>query len=144
MENRPVDHAWWTLRIGLGVVMTVAGLDKFFNLLAHWPTYISPAADYVIPFSNQAFMYIVGVGEMLLGLAILSGRFTREAAYAATAWLSLIAINLLLHGQTYLDVAARDVLIACGAFALGRLSEVHVRLPVGRRVVVQRHAEVVP
>ena len=37
-----LDQAWWILRIGLGVGPFLAGLDKYFNLLANWPAYISP------------------------------------------------------------------------------------------------------
>jgi hypothetical protein len=32
-----LDQAWWALRIGLGVGPFLAGLDKYFNLLANWP-----------------------------------------------------------------------------------------------------------
>jgi len=35
-----LDQAWWALRIGLGVGPFLAGLDKYFNLLANWPAYI--------------------------------------------------------------------------------------------------------
>ena len=28
---------WWALRAALGVAAFLAGLDKFFNLLANWP-----------------------------------------------------------------------------------------------------------
>ena len=34
MPENKLDPAWWALRIGLGVAAFLAGLDKYFNLLA--------------------------------------------------------------------------------------------------------------
>jgi len=127
-----LDQAWWTLRIGLGLAAFLAGLDKFFNILAHWTNYISPLALRVLPFSGQTFMYIVGVIEMVVGLAILA-KWTRLGAYVASLWLLLIAVNLAATGTNF-DVAVRDVVMALAAFVLARLTEVRqesvVRTPV--------------
>jgi len=117
-----LDQSWWLLRIGLGVGPFLAGLDKYFSLLANWPAYISPLALKVLPFSGQTFMQIVGVIEMVVGLAILT-RWTRLGAYVASAWLLIIAVNLVLTGA-HLDVAVRDIEMALGAFVLARLTEV--------------------
>jgi uncharacterized membrane protein len=117
-----LDQAWWALRIGLGVGPFLAGLDKYFNLLTNWTGYISPLALKILPFSGQTFMHIVGVIEMIVGLAILTKR-TRLFAYVASAWLVLIAINLVSTGM-FFDVAVRDVEMALAAFVLARMTEV--------------------
>jgi uncharacterized membrane protein len=117
-----LDQSWWLLRIGLGVGPFLAGLDKYFNLLANWPAYISPLALKMLPFSGQTFMHIVGVIEMIVGLAILT-RWTRFGAYVASAWLVAIAVNLVMTGA-HLDVAVRDLEMALAAFVLARLTEV--------------------
>ena len=117
-----LDQSWWLLRIGLGVGPFLAGLDKYFNFLANWPAYISPLALRVLPFSGQTFMHIVGVIEMIVGLAILT-RWTRFGAYVASAWLVAIAVNLVMTGA-YLDVAVRDLEMALAAFVMARLTEV--------------------
>jgi hypothetical protein len=117
-----LDHAWWTLRIGLGVGPFLAGLDKYFNLLTNWTGYISPLFLRILPFSGQTFMHIVGVIEMIVGLAILT-KWTRLGAYVASAWLVAIAITLVSTGM-FFDVAVRDVEIAVAAFVLARMSEV--------------------
>jgi len=117
-----LDQSWWLLRIGLGVGPFLAGLDKYFNLLANWHAYISPLALKMLPFSGQTFMHIVGVIEMIVGLAILT-RWTRFGAYVASAWLVAIAVNLVMTGA-YLDVAVRDLEMALAAFVLARLTEV--------------------
>lgn len=117
-----LEQAWWVLRIGLGLGPFLAGLDKFFNILAKWPDYISPIALKVLPFSGSTFMHIVGVIEMIVGLAVLT-RWTRLGAYVAAIWLVLIAINLVSTGH-YFDVAVRDLEMALAAFVLARLTEV--------------------
>jgi uncharacterized membrane protein YphA (DoxX/SURF4 family) len=117
-----LERAWWILRIGLGLAPFLAGLDKFFNLLANWPAYLSPLALRALPFGAQTFMHIVGVIEMIVGLMILT-KWTRLGSYIATLWLIAIAVQLLTTG-THFDVAVRDVLIALAAYTLAMLTEV--------------------
>jgi hypothetical protein len=66
-------------------------------------------------------MYIVGVIEMIVGLAILT-KWTRLGSYVASVWLLAIAVNLVSTGM-FFDVAVRDVEIALAAFVLARLTE---------------------
>jgi hypothetical protein len=125
MQNRfdsRLDQSWWMLRIGLGVGPFLAGLDKYFSLLTNWTSYISPLALKAMPFSGQTFMHIVGVIEMIVGLAILT-KWTRVGSYVACAWLLAIAVNLVSTGM-FFDVAVRDVEMALAAFVLARLTEV--------------------
>ena len=67
-------------------------------------------------------MHIVGVIEMIVGLAILT-KWTRLGSYVASAWLVAIAINLVSTGM-FLDVAVRDLEMALAAFVLARMTEV--------------------
>ena len=120
--DRRLDSAWWALRLGLGLGPFLAGLDKFFNLLANWEMYLNPLALRVVPVSASAFMRAVGVVEMIVGLAILT-RWTRLGAYVAMAWLVAIAVNLVTMGM-FFDLAVRDLEIAIGAYTLARLTEV--------------------
>ena len=117
-----LDRAWWALRIGLGVGPFLAGLDKYFNLLTDWTMYTSPLVLKLLPFSGRTFMHIVGVIEMIVGLAILT-KWTRLGSYVASAWLVAIAINLVSTGM-FLDVAVRDLEMALAAFVLARMTEV--------------------
>jgi uncharacterized membrane protein YdcZ (DUF606 family) len=43
-----LNTPWWALRTGLGAAAFLTGLDKFFNLLAAWPAYLSPLAAMAI------------------------------------------------------------------------------------------------
>jgi hypothetical protein len=76
----------------------------------------------MLPFSAQTFMHIVGVIEMIVGLAILT-KWTRLGSYVAAAWLLAIALNLVSTG-TFFDIAVRDVEMALAAFVLARMTEV--------------------
>src|SRR4030095_11507889 len=95
--DRRVESARQALRVVFGVVPFLAGLDKFFNLLADWPKYLSPAAAGVLPVSGQTFMHVAGVVEMVVGVAILT-RWTAIGSYVAAVWLAAIAVNLVSSG----------------------------------------------
>jgi hypothetical protein len=125
-ENQ-LTSAWWALKIGLGLGPFLAGLDKFFNLLTDWQKYLSPMAERLLPVGGTTFMHIVGVIEMIVGLAILT-RWTRLGSYVAMLWLIAIAVNLISTGS-FLDVAVRDLEMAIAAYTLARLTE--AREPAG-------------
>jgi uncharacterized membrane protein YphA (DoxX/SURF4 family) len=113
-----------------GLVPLLAGLDKFFNLLADWPQYVSPMVAGLLPVSPQAFMYAVGIIEIAVGVLVLT-RWTRLGAWIAAAWLVLIALNLVTMGL--LDIAVRDLAMAVGAYTLARLAELRQEAPAAVR-----------
>ena len=123
--NRNLNVGWWALKIGLGVGPIVAGIDKYFNKLADWGMYLSPAATKILPVSGTTFMHIVGVVEIVAGLIVLS-RWTKVGSYIVMAWLLAIALNLITTGMFY-DLAMRDVEIAIGAFVLAQLTAARER-----------------
>lgn len=121
MNTQRLTAPWWALRVALGGAAFLAGLDKFTNLLADWPAYLSPIAAHVLPISSSSFMHVVGVIEMIVGATILAG-YTQLGGYVAAAWLLCIAANLVTTGR-YFDIAVRDVGLAISAFTLARLTE---------------------
>ena len=123
-ENNRIASCFWALRLGLGATAFLAGADKFTNLLTDWEKYIAPEASEKLPISNKNFMRIVGVIEMLVGVGILSPK-TEISSYAASAWLTCIAGNLMLN-KDY-DIAVRDLNMALGAFVLGQLTTIRNR-----------------
>ena len=130
-----LDSARLALKYGLGLAAFLAGLDKFFDLLANWEGYVSPLVRAALPVGPTTFMHVVGIIEMAVGLAILT-RWTAAASYVAMVWLVLIAANLVTTGR-YFDVAVRDGLMAIAAYALARLTEVSAaasRVAEGRRL----------
>jgi uncharacterized membrane protein YphA (DoxX/SURF4 family) len=125
MMDARLNQSWWALKLAFGLVPIVAGLDKFFNLLTNWEQYLSPLVAQVVPATT--FMQAVGIIEIAAGILVLS-KLTRLGAYVVAAWLVGIALNLLTTGQ-FFDIAARDVVMAVGAFTLGRLSELRATTP---------------
>lgn len=100
-----------------GLVPIVAGLDKFFNVLTDWSQYLSDGL--MIPFEASVFMMIVGVIEIVAGILVFAK--TQLGAYIVAAWLTAIALTLILS-WTYVDVAVRDLVMAIAAFSLAKLS----------------------
>jgi len=121
-----VDSLYRPLWLTYGLVPLLAGLDKFFNILADWPAYLAPWAAELLPVSAQTAMYAVGVIEIIVGLMVLT-RWTRLGAWIACAWLVLIALNLVTMGL--FDIAVRDLAMAVGAYTLARLAEARQQAP---------------
>ena len=109
------------MRLAIGLMATLAGIDKFFNILVDWGSYVSPLAAQLLPFSTDVFMWIVGIVEFAVGISILTA-LPVIGSYVASAWLLLVAVNLTLAG--YFDIAVRDVVLSIGAFSLARLIQV--------------------
>jgi hypothetical protein len=126
MDHR-LNTPWLALRYGIGLTAALAGIDKFFNLLADWGSYVSPLAAQFLPVSTSTFMGVVGIIELAVGVAILAG-WTRIGAYVASAWLLGVAANLAAAG--FYDVAVRDIVMSVAAFTLARLAEVRGEAPV--------------
>lgn len=124
----PAEQAFWILRIGFTVAPIVAGLDKFFGVLVDWDKYLSPTVTNMIGAGNaHNFMLGVGVVEIVAGIGVAIA--PRIFAYVVAAWLLGIIANLLsIPG--YYDIALRDLGLALGALALGRLSAVHAKRPM--------------
>lgn len=112
-------QAFLLLRTAFTVAPILFGLDKFTNLLTHWTMYLAPVATAVVPLPAQTFMYVVGVVEIIAGLAVAVR--PRIGSVVVAVWLLGIIVNLLVLGSFY-DVALRDVGLLAGALALNRLS----------------------
>ena len=73
----------------LRTVFTVApilfGLDKFFDILTDWTSYLAPWIDDIVPGSATTAMEIVGVVEVAAG--ILVALAPRIGAYVVARWL---------------------------------------------------------
>ena len=135
--NPHLEFPFRALRFGLGAGAFLAGLDKFFNLLANWEVYLSPLATLLIPVSSATFMRGVGVIEMIAGAIVLAG-FTRLGGYIVAGWLIAVALSLASTGA-FFDVAVRDVIMAIAAFTLARMSEVRATAPQRARAAAMSH-----
>lgn len=120
MDTR-LQNPTQAMRIAVGLMATLAGLDKFFNLLADWGSYVSPAAAHFWPFSTDVLMWIVGGVEFVVGVSILTA-WPVIGSFVASAWLLLVSMNLVLGG--HFDIAVRDIVLSVAAFTLARLIQV--------------------
>ncbi|GEP95523.1 hypothetical protein [Chitinophaga cymbidii] len=109
------------LKVTFGVVPIVAGLDKFTNVLTHWTDYVGQI-QHMIPFDSFIFMKIVGVIEIIAGVLVLLRPLV--GAYIVMAWLTCIALQLIISGH-YFDVAVRDLVMAVGAYVLAQLTKIY-------------------
>jgi uncharacterized membrane protein YphA (DoxX/SURF4 family) len=115
-------QSYMLLRLAFTVAPIAFGIDKFFNVLVHWPKYLAPWINNIMPGSGQQFMYFVGGIEIVAGIAVLLK--PRYGAYLVAAWLAGIVINLLSYSGFY-DVALRDFGLMLGALTLARLASVY-------------------
>jgi uncharacterized membrane protein YphA (DoxX/SURF4 family) len=123
----PAGQAFLLLRTVFTVAPIIFGLDKFTNILADWTVYLAPQATALVPLPAQTFMYVVGVVEVVAGIAVAVR--PRFGSLLVAAWLCGIIINLLMLGA-FFDVALRDFGLLVGALALNRLAH-HAARPSG-------------
>lgn len=107
------------LRVGFAVAPILFGLDKFANVMVDWEQYLAPWIIALIPVSASTAMSLVGVVEILAGIAVAAK--PRYGAYLVAAWLGGIIVNLVTY-PGYFDVALRDFGLLIGALALARLA----------------------
>jgi uncharacterized membrane protein YphA (DoxX/SURF4 family) len=119
LRSDPRYQTYLLLRIGFTVAPIAFGLDKFFNVLVHWPKYLAPWVNTIMPGTGQQFMYVVGVVEILAGIAVLVK--PRYGAYLVALWLAGIIVNLLSF-PGFFDIALRDFGLFVAAVALARLA----------------------
>ena len=124
LVGNPSLQAFWVLRILFTIAPVVAGLDKFFHWLVDWDRYVAPDIADLVGGHAHAFMLVVGIVEIVAGIGVAI--WPRFFAYVVLAWLLGIVANLLMI-PGYYDIALRDLGLAVGALALGRLSAVHAR-----------------
>ncbi len=104
------------------IVPIVAGLDKYFNILVQWDTYLAPSTLDLLPFSGETFMKIVGIIEVIAGIIVALK--TQIGAYIVSIWLLLIALSLILTWW-HPDVGVRDIVMAISAYVLAKLSSLN-------------------
>ena len=118
----PRYQAFALMRLAFTVAPIAFGLDKFFNVMVDWPTYLAPWINDIVPGSGQDFMYVVGVIEIVAGIVVALK--PRYGAYVVAAWLAGIILNLLTYSGFY-DIALRDFGLLLGALTLARLAAVY-------------------
>lgn len=131
VRSDPGYQAFLLLRIAFTVAPIAFGLDKFFNVLVEWEVYLAPWINDIIPGDASTAMHLVGVVEIIAGIAVALK--PRYGAYIVAAWLAGIVINLLTYSGYY-DIALRDFGLMLAALTLARLAGKYD--PPGARVTL--------
>jgi uncharacterized membrane protein YphA (DoxX/SURF4 family) len=121
-RDDPAYQAFLLLRIAFTVAPILFGLDKFFNVMVDWESYLAPWINDIIPGSASTAMHLVGIVEIVAGVFVALK--PRYGAYVVAAWLAGIIINLLTYSGYY-DIALRDFGLMLGALTLARLASVY-------------------
>jgi uncharacterized membrane protein YphA (DoxX/SURF4 family) len=127
----PHYQAFSLMRLAFTVAPIAFGIDKFFNEMVHWPNYLAPWINDIVPGTGQELMYVVGAIEILAG--VLVALKPRYGGYVVAAWLGGIVISLLTYSGFY-DIALRDFGLMLAALTLARLAAAYdPPLRLGRR-----------
>jgi uncharacterized membrane protein YphA (DoxX/SURF4 family) len=119
VRRDPAYQSFWLLRIGFTVAPIFFGADKFANVLVNWERYLAPWIRHASPLSATHTMHVVGVIEIVAGVAVAIK--PRYAAYIVAAWLGGIIVDLLSY-PGYYDIALRDFGLLLAALTLARLA----------------------
>ena len=119
LKGDPAYQAFLLLRIAFTVAPIAFGLDKFTNLMVDCESYLAPWINDIVPGSASTAMHLVGIVEIIAGIAVALK--PRYGAYIVAAWLAGIIVNLLTYSGYY-DIALRDFGLMLGALTLARLA----------------------
>ena len=76
--RNPVFQAFLLLRIGFTVAPIAFGLDKFFDVLVDWDTYLAPRIDRLVPGNaHQAMLAAVKRGDTVVLSSGMIGKIVR-------------------------------------------------------------------
>lgn len=106
LEEKLAEHREQLPIHGLGVFILVAGLSKFV-IPDFWLGYEPQFIVELLPLTARQLTLAGGGLEALLGLVLLSGRKTFEAASLTAVWLSAITLQVARLGLW--DLAIRDL-----------------------------------
>jgi len=129
----PAFQAFTLLRVGFTAAPILFGLDKFFEVMTDWSTYLWPGVASALPGSADTIMFAVGIIEIVAG--VLVALRPRIGGLVVALWLAGIIVNLLLIGDYY-DIALRDFGLLLGALSLARLASAFA--PTGERTTSPR------
>ncbi len=119
LKGDPAYQGFLLLRVAFTVAPILFGLDKFFNVMVDWESYLAPWINDIIPGGASTAMHLVGVIEIVAGVFVALK--PRYGAYVVAAWLGGIIVDLLTYSGYY-DIALRDFGLMLGALTLARLA----------------------
>ncbi len=105
----------WALRLMGPVVMIPFAIDQLKNPKG-WTEYVPESVQSLLPGWPEGFMRTHALGNLVLGVWLLSGIYLKGAALLAVIWMATIVGGALLTGKW--QVAVRDLAVTLGLLAL--------------------------
>lgn len=119
--RNPAFDAYLLLRMGFVIAPILFGLDKFFDWMVRWESYLWPEVSESLDLSAGTIMNIVGGVEIAAGLIVLLA--PRIGSLLVAGWLGAVIVNLVaftvdVENTEFWDIALRDFGLMLGAIAL--------------------------
>ncbi len=105
----------WALRLMGAVVMIPFAIDQLTHP-KEWMEYVPARLQPMLPGGPDGFMRIHALGNLVIGVWLLSGIFSKAAAGLSVLWMATIVGGSLLAGKW--QVAVRDLAVTIGLLAL--------------------------
>jgi hypothetical protein len=117
--SRATWQAYQIMYYAFIALFAVAGLDKFFHVLAIWETYVAPGTASLLHMTPAGVTIFAGVVEIAAAVAVALK--PRIGSWVVTVWLWLVVLNLLSMEGKY-DLAFIDLVLSVTGLAFTRLS----------------------
>ncbi len=105
----------WALRLMGPIVMIPFAVDQLQHP-REWTEYVPGWVQSFLPGWPDGFMRIHAVGNVVLGIWLLSGILLKWAAGLSVIWMATIVAGALMQGKWQIGV--RDLAITLGLLAL--------------------------
>lgn len=117
-----LEKARWLLLITYSVLFIVVGVDKFFNILVDWQSFISDSVQKFFPYGASVLIRLFAVIQIGAGLSLLYFQ-SRYAIYCILMLLIAIFFNVwAISGFSV--VIVHDVFMIIHCVVLVRLNDV--------------------
>lgn len=88
-----LQKAWWLLLVTYSVLFIVVGLDKFFNVLVDWQSFVSESVLQFFPYGAFVLIRLFAIIQIGAGFSLLYFQ-SRSAIYCILALLIGIFFNV--------------------------------------------------
>ena len=110
--NKNKKYSTTIIRIGLALVLLWFGIDEIINP-QNWFGYIPPWIASIMPLNLETFILLNGIFEIIIGILLLIGLYTRIIAFIAA--LHLLTITVAVG---YNEIGVRDFGLTMMAISL--------------------------
>lgn len=119
---RKLSATWWMLRLTYALLFICVGVDKFFNAMVEWHSFLTPYLSHYFSVADSFILHGFALIQMSIGFLLLT-KWYRAATYAGLVTLIIIFFNLLTLNSC-LVVLTHDVLMIQGMITFLVLTQI--------------------